>query len=450
MYINKQHIIFRDLDDTIIIKNLKTKEMFVLEDVAADIWRCVTLHTHCEQNTIVDYIVSLYECKKNEIIDDIDTFIDDLIRNSLITPEVEYSEIALSHNIESAVDIEGDAIEIYQKKGLLYSVTIEMTYSCNEKCVHCYANYSTIDNPQINMTFEKYKNLLDDLFEMKVMHISFTGGDPFMYKNFDKVLEYTRLKGFSFDIYTNAQFLSQDINLVKKIADMYPQTMYISLYGSNALVHDSITNIKDSFNRTISVIKELVRFDISVILNIMVLNINIEDIPNTIKVAKDLNVEYRLGMSLIYKNDGNSTPMNYFVNDELLVKEIIRLEKNNMISIDKQLKIEEKRNDYMCNAAITTLSISPSGNIYPCISLKVCLGNIFNERIDYIWNSTKRKKIKESLKRKNFKECSACQYLDYCPHCIGISKAENKDMHLCNTCDRFIAKCIYDIENELG
>lgn len=445
MEVAYKQIIFRDLDDVIVIKNLQMQRMYILEDVAADIWRFAIENQTFEPNDIIDYIYTLYECEIDDIAADVKTFIDDLLQNGLLDNGYKLqSQFETSNTTKNIQDIEGDVIELYKAKGLAYSATIEITYSCNEKCVHCYANYPTFENKKEKLDLDKYISILDQLYDMKCMHISYTGGDPFVFKDFYKVIEYTRLKGFSFDIYTNAQYLSAHDNIIANIAELYPQTIFISLYGSNAKTHDGITQTQGSFDRTIYAITKIREVKIPIVLNIMVLNLNIDDIPKTIELANMLSVDYRIGISLIYKNDGNNQPMSYFANNEKSVANILCKEKERFVSMDKPLTSKKKH--FFCNTGISMLSISPSGIIYPCISFKHKLGNVLKDKISDVWKSTERQRLIKMLSLKRFTKCSSCEYIEFCPHCIGISYAEHGDIYACNTCDSFIAKCAYKIE----
>jgi len=316
---NALDVISRDLDDVIVIKNIRCNEILTLEDVSADIWRFLLNKVRVDFMEIVSHISELYEIDQNEIIDDIENFINDLYDFGVVMIDGKYQtmEFGVKYAPQSMMeDFEGQIMQLYQEKGLIYSVTFELTYSCNEKCIHCYANYPITSNKDRILTIEQLKKAISDLYQMKCMHITFTGGDPFMFKEFIDLFVFTRKMGFSCDIFTNGVFLSNHADILKQILSLKPQAFFISLYGADAETHESITTIPDTFNKTVSVIKQIQKAGIPVILNVMLLKNNVDKIENIVSFIKKLNVEYRIGMSLIYKNDGSDSPMKYFIKDK--------------------------------------------------------------------------------------------------------------------------------------
>lgn len=440
----------RDYNDFLIVYNLKMKQIIKLENVAYDIWKFIENKIETNFEEIINYILSIYECEKSEIENDIKDFLQDLFDSGFILLDSKYSEktnIIYEPDFDyKDSDIEVSIIQELKARNQLYTVTFEMTYSCNEKCIHCYANYPNESDKTVKICIEKYKQLIDELYEMNVMHIAFTGGDPFMYKDFVEVFEYARKKQFICDIYTNAQFLADNQDIFDRIVKARPRAMYISLYGANADIHERVTTIKGSFDKTVSVVKAFHKNKIPVVLNMMVLTVNYEKIEETILFAKQLGVGYRLGLSIIYKNDGSSSPMNYFVGTRERINQILKIEKKHLFSNDVPL---EKNNsdvtDSICSAGSTALSVSPDGTIYPCISLKVKLGNVFTDSFKTVWESDKRKSLVSSLIWKNTKECSNCKTRKNCPHCVGISQLEKGDMFSCNTCDKLLSECLSEI-----
>lgn len=415
-----------------------------LENVSSDIWRFV-IRGETDTNLICKYISELYEIEEAEISDDISAFIEDLYLSGIIMLDNEYHEAQQMTNDPSPKkdSYETQIISLYEEKDLIYSVTFELTYSCNEKCIHCYATYPQEADQSKKLDIESCKSIIDELLYLKCMHISFTGGDPFMFPDFISLFEYARRKGFSCDIFTNALYLADHPDTMDKIVKLRPQAFYISLYGANSIIHDEITSIPGSFDKTLKSIKKLRASQIPVISNVMILKNNAKELPQIANLAKELDIEYRVGISLIYKNNGSDSPMAYFVNDKEIIKEILTIEKDRFYSIDQP--IDAEKGSFFCGAGRTSLSIAPDGTVYPCISLKIALGNAFDNSIGLIWQSPKRKNLLKLLSWDNAHNCQSCEYVDKCPHCVGISQAETGDMFSCNTCDKMIATCLAEI-----
>lgn len=139
----------------------------------------------------------------------------------------------------------------------------------------------------------------------------------------------------------------------------------------------------------------------------MLLAENCDEIEGIIKLVDQLGVEYRASMSLIYRNDGSASPLNHFVGNKENIKNILRIIRKNMFSIDQPID-NPKNSEYMCGAGVTSICLSPDGTIYPCVSLKIPLGNLKTDSLSDVWNSTARSHIVTSLKWDNTTECKFC------------------------------------------
>ncbi len=450
--IDYSNIVYRNYDDFGVIYNLKTKSLITIQDVALDIFDFVfnSKHSLCMKD-ISEYISKLYEVEYDIVNSDVIEFVSSLVaENYIIDDTTTYSADIVEYGLENGhKDLEGEIISILQQKNQLFSATIELTYLCNEKCVHCYATYCDEVKPERELDIDKCKKIIDELKSLNCCHINFTGGDPFMFKGFNEVFRYAREQNFVCCIYTNGQVLCENNIISDEIIKYKPRTVYISLYGSTADVHDTITQIQGSFNRTISIAKKLIDNNISVVFQIMTLTLNQHQVPDMINLAETLNADYRVGLSIINKNNGDSSPQQYAITDTKTIKEIISISKAKFISMDKESTIQKTDlKSSICGAGTTSICISPDGNVYPCVSLKIPFGNIFTKSLNEIWNSIERKNLIDSLVWEKTEKCTDCKYIDYCPHCVGISHLENGSALSCNNCDFLLAKCTYEINND--
>ena len=72
--------------------------------------------------------------------------------------------------------------------GVPFSVQLDLTYRCNEQCVHCYLDHD--DHGE--MTTAEIKHLLTEMAEAGVFILTLSGGEIFMRKDFFEILEYAR------------------------------------------------------------------------------------------------------------------------------------------------------------------------------------------------------------------------------------------------------------------
>src|SRR5436190_2841412 len=89
--------------------------------------------------------------------------------------------------------------------GVPLSVHLDVTYSCNERCVHCYLDHD--DHGE--MTTAEIKDLLSQLAEAGVFFLTLSGGEIFLRSDFFEILEYARKLLFCVKLKTNAVMIRE-------------------------------------------------------------------------------------------------------------------------------------------------------------------------------------------------------------------------------------------------
>src|SRR5271168_3603936 len=85
------------------------------------------------------------------------------------------------------------------------SVQVDLTYRCNERCVHCYLDH----NDHGEMTTAEIKHLLDEMAEAGVFILTLSGGEIFLRKDFFDILEHARRLMFCVKLKTNAVLIRE-------------------------------------------------------------------------------------------------------------------------------------------------------------------------------------------------------------------------------------------------
>jgi len=106
--------------------------------------------------------------------------------------------------IESAENsnVEHDMMRWVAEKGYLFGVHWEITYRCNERCVHCYnpgAAHSPHEKPEREtdeLTPAEALTLLDDLRDAGVFRLTLSGGEVKLRRDFWGLVSAARDRGF--------------------------------------------------------------------------------------------------------------------------------------------------------------------------------------------------------------------------------------------------------------
>ena len=155
-----------------------------------------------------------------------------------------------------------NAEQLYTEKvGGITSVMFELTYRCSEKCIHCYNVGATRNDEEIStrgdrkeLTLDDYKRIIDELYDQGLIKVCLTGGDPFSKSFVWELIDYLYIKGIAFDVFTNGQRI---VNDVERLANYYPRLVGVSIYSGIADVHDYITRVKGSWEKSMAVVRQL-------------------------------------------------------------------------------------------------------------------------------------------------------------------------------------------------
>jgi len=77
-------------------------------------------------------------------------------------------------------------------RGVPLSVQLDVTYRCNERCIHCYLDHD--DHGE--MTIAEIRDVLDQLADAGVFFLTLSGGEVFMRMDFFEILRYARELSF--------------------------------------------------------------------------------------------------------------------------------------------------------------------------------------------------------------------------------------------------------------
>ena len=413
-------------DSKTIISNEYKHEYVLLDGLSSDLWN-ILVNAHISDEILV-------WAKKNGVIEELDNFIEQLKQQGLILDDVKsgITQTQLNTNIESneneTIQLENDMKNWCFEHGFLYSIFVELTYSCNLKCIHCY-NPKHMNNVQID--FDNMKKIIDDAYEIGCFKITFSGGECTLDKDFLKIVEYARKKRLSVEIYTNGQSLYDNKEIFDKIKNLYPYRIGLSLYSLDENIHDKITGTKGSCKKTIECIKQLRENNIYVQIKNFLLSINYQSCIEVKNFAKSINASCGTDLSLIPTIEGNKKTLLLEVKENELF-DLFSNSKSPLYSKNVSLKEFSKiKNATPCYAGFSGVSISPKLEVHPCVSLPINLGNLKETSLKDIWENALNKNPESKLYQwqqvtfKDLKECYKEDYCAFCAYCPGMGMLEN-------------------------
>lgn len=291
---------------------------------------------------------------------------------------------------------------------------LEVTRRCNLTCSHC---YNLKDKAQLSLA--QIDDILNQLREAGTLFLTLTGGEIFTRSDADDILRRARGYGFDIRIITNGTLITKD--RAKVLADVNPLEVGVSVLGATAEVHDHISGVPGSFDRTITGIKNCIEQQVPVNIKCTLMNENYHQFNDIVQLAKDLGVKYLIDPIVTPRDDGDTVNLKHRLKDEFM-KEFYM---EHFMNASEEGDVEEKERGLPCEAGTGFGSISAHGDVYPCIQLPKKVGNVFEKRFKDIWQKAADLYKLRNVKKDEFRRCDHCS--GSCQRCPGLSFLETGD-----------------------
>lgn len=307
-----------------------------------------------------------------------------------------------------------------QRLNIPLNVQLDLTYRCNERCVHCYLDH----HDHGEMTTAEIKSLLDNLADAGVFILTLSGGEIFLRKDFFEIVEHARRLMFCVKLKTNAVLIGK--REAKRLRDLAIEAIQVSIYSHRPEVHDGITLVPGSLQRSLDAIRFLKSQGLNVTIANVLMRQNMGDYSDVQQLAGELGVEFTLDPTITPMMDGDRSTLGLGV-DVNKLSELFR-ESSLVGNVDEFCAIAEVGGDDLeatpCSAGHTACYISPYGDVFPCVQFPLPTGNVRRERFVDIWRNSRQMNEVRSIRLKDLPTCSTCTHAASCTRCPGLAYME--------------------------
>jgi MoaA/NifB/PqqE/SkfB family radical SAM enzyme len=437
------------------ISNARTHQFTTMEAEAALLWQRI------EEGISLDKLQQ--QAGLMGLAGELDTFVSNLDEAQLIIPRLDPG-VKAHEQAKAPPDPNqnGAKASAYQQvtsrvrrwiinHGYLYSFFWELTYRCNEQCIHCCnpgAAHKPGDRSRRNtneLTKEEMIELLDDLVEVGVFKLTLSGGEVFVHKDFFFLLEQARTRGMLVRIYTNGLLLNEE--RLQKLAAFWPESVSISLYSANPQEHDNVTRIPGSYERSVQALKALQQLGIKTAIKTPLMKQTIHGWKDIEKVGQEVGAQTIIAPVITAATDGNRDPLELNVESMGQLISLAATPGSPIFVGGPENQYGRKARDQQrgtCGAGKSMMSITPSGDVLPCCVFPLKVGSVRDRRFTDIWNNRDEKtdpkstsgekeaslnslQAWRSIKLKDFHECGTHDRCAWCSTCAGQNFTETEN-----------------------
>jgi radical SAM protein with 4Fe4S-binding SPASM domain len=306
--------------------------------------------------------------------------------------------------------------------------SLELTFRCNLRCVHCYVAHGHGAVPgQEELKSGEIYDILDQVTDEGCLWLLLTGGEPLMRHDFLDIYTYAKRKGFLISLFTNGTLLTPAV--ADALAEYPPFKVEITLYGRTQATYERIAGVPGSHARCMRGIKLLLERGLRLKLKTMLMTLNQHELWDIKAYAEGLGVDFRFDPMMNAAVDGSHDPLKY----RLSPQEVVAFDQADPQRMegwkefcDRFIGVEpDPRYRYVCGAGINTFHVDPYGR------LSVCM--ISREPQYDLRRGTFREGWHEALRETRYQPasddyaCNRCPLQSLCGQCPGYARLEHGD-----------------------
>src|SRR5580765_6756444 len=305
------------------------------------------------------------------------------------------------------------------------SAQFELTFRCNHLCTFCYNS----PEGRREMTTPEIFETLRKISEFGVLYLTLTGGEALCHKDFFKICGEARRLGMALRIYSNGYLLA-DKAMVKRIADLKPMEVEISIHGAKAETHDALTRIKGSFDKTMQGLRNLKEAGITVQLKCPITRLNQTELYQIRDIADELGFFMTFDAVITPKDDGSLDPLALRPDEDFLQKYwgewYLDLHHGRLPPRTNHCASDGVEAN--CGTGRSGFTIDPYGNILPCVAFRRPVANILEiDSLGALWGeSSVLHEVRELAvdARRKLNKLENGQYFQFC---LGVAEKQTGD-----------------------
>jgi radical SAM protein with 4Fe4S-binding SPASM domain len=321
-----------------------------------------------------------------------------------------------------------------------------LTDRCNLNCAHCYNRSGPGCQTEGELSTEEALGLIDDLAEMGIPLILFTGGEPLMREDIWELAQHAKKKGINMALSTNGTLITTGV--ARRIRESGIEYAGISLDGAQALTHDRFRNSPGAFERTVAAFASCREAGLRCGVRVTLTRENYGELEALIDLAVTLGAsrfclywlvptgrgiesyerlqlgtnEVTKALTLLYRKAKETNPasMEFLTVDapQDCIHLLASMEQDGSPDIAEARELLQSLNGG-CSAGTRVANIDSHGNVYPCQfarSENFIVGNIRNQPFSRIWgDNTNPVLVRFREKQARFGgRCAGCTYRELC------------------------------------
>lgn len=175
----------------------------------------------------------------------------------------------------------------------LYSLAVELTAHCNQKCDYCYNEWRDDDGhdlgaPAKDQLLARVDKVLDAI---DVDHVTLTGGEPLANHDVFDVLDRLRERGVGVQMISNGGLITD--RLAARLASYPMRFVQVTLDGADAATHEAhVGEGRNHFEKTLAGVRALLAHGVPVVGCVVITRKNALQVGAILELWRSLGVQH--------------------------------------------------------------------------------------------------------------------------------------------------------------
>ena len=291
----------------------------------------------------------------------------------------------------------GDVLQQKTSYGIPLAVLAELTHRCPLQCPYC-SNPLDLEAASQELTTAEWCKVMDELAEIGVLQIHFSGGEPTVRKDLTALVRHATGVGLYSNLITSAVMLTRD--RLAELADAGLSHVQISVQGAEPVLADRVGGFRNGHAKKLEAARWTREVGLPLTINAVMHRQNLHQLPQIIDLAVALEADRLEVANVQYYGWA-------LKNRQSLIPTLAQVEDTNRIVAEAQsrlagvLDIDYVVPDYYAQRPKQCMggwgrqffNISPAGKVLPCHAAESITGMAFdsvrgNKSIRWIWDNS--------------------------------------------------------------
>ncbi len=304
------------------------------------------------------------------------------------------------------------------------SVTFELTYGCNLRCLHCY-NPTHRVLPHELTTVEIY-SILDQLADFGVLNVTFSGGEPSIRPDIVQILRHARSRGLMIQLLTNATRITP--SFAELLGEVGIAQINVSIYGASETTYEHMTGIPGSYTAFAQGLRCLAVHGLPITVRMPVTTVNQGDLVACRALVENHGFKFQYCLDVTPKTDGDCTPLQY----RLSPQEKHRIDHTllpHLADVSNEDSCSSRSTFISCACGKNRFAITPYGEMNLCVAFPIPKYDLRAGTVRAGWELLKR--TVDHAAPNEHDQCPACEGYSYCRQGRSDAWLETGDMSRC-------------------